>query len=208
MDSPQDRREVKRERTREAFVQAAARIIEREGDEAAAVRRVAHEAGYTLATLYKYVANQDELLWRARSTLVRQVALDLSVASPPKIDSWDALRHEFERFVLYFIERSKVFSFLYGRSLDAAAKPAEAAPEDEALAAAMAPAAAFLAGRPGCSPQSASEALELASYALMGLLTIAVGGNDGMDSEALRGALTRLCRTLARATGDDHDRIE
>lgn len=203
MDTAGDRKDVKRGRTREAFVQAAARIIEREGDEAAAVRRVAHEAGYTLATLYKYVANQDELLWRARSALVRKVALDLAVASPPEIDSWDALRHEFERFILYFTERPRVFRFLYGRSLDAAAKPAEAAPENEALAAAMAPAAAFIAGRPGCPPQAAAEALENASYALMGMLCIALGGNDGMDGEALRGALTRLCRTLARAAGDD-----
>ncbi len=208
MGTSHDRREVKRERTREAFVQATARIIEREGDQAAAVRRVAHEAGYTLATLYQYVANQDELLWRARSALVRKVALDLAVASPPKIDSWIALRDEFERFVVYFMERPRVFRFLYGRALDPAAKPMAAASESEALAAAMAPAAAFLAGRPGCPPQAAAEALENASYALMGMLCIAVGGNDGMGGEALRGALTRLCRTLARATGDDHDFIE
>lgn len=203
MDEARDRRAVKRERTREAFVHAAARIIEREGDESAAMRRVAHEAGYTLATLYKYVSNQDELLWRARSALVRKVAVDLAAASPSELDSWAALRDAFERFVVYFMERPKVFRFLYGRALDAAAKPPEASPESEALAAAMAPAARFLSDRLGRSPQAVGEALETASYALMGMLAVAVGGNDGMDVAALRGALERLCRTLARAADED-----
>lgn len=195
------RREIKRDRTRRAFVDAACRIIEEEGIEAATVRRTADEAGFTLATLYKYVSCMDELLWQVRSEFIERTAEHFAGGVPRRIDDWAGLREELRRFLTYFLERPRIFRFLYGVTLDPAARPDPAAGNQEALAAAMAPAAEFLGRR--CSGEAAArEALGTAAFALMGMLCVALGGNDAMDGEATDRSLDQLCATLRRAAGE------
>jgi TetR/AcrR family tetracycline transcriptional repressor len=64
--------------TREAIVDAALRVLEREGAEGLSMRRVADELGTGPASLYWHVANKEELI----NLLVDRVASEIEVPPP------------------------------------------------------------------------------------------------------------------------------
>lgn len=72
------RRERRRSRpplTRDVIVQAALRVLDREGLEGVSMRRVAEELGTGAASIYWHVANKDELLGLVFDRVVGEVAL-------------------------------------------------------------------------------------------------------------------------------------
>jgi AcrR family transcriptional regulator len=64
--------------TREAIVDAALRVLEREGADGLSMRRVAEELGTGPASLYWHVANKEELI----NLLVDRVASEIEVPPP------------------------------------------------------------------------------------------------------------------------------
>jgi TetR/AcrR family tetracycline transcriptional repressor len=64
--------------TREAIVDAALRVLEREGTEGLSMRRVAEELGTGPASLYWHVANKDDLI----NLLVDRVASEVEMPPP------------------------------------------------------------------------------------------------------------------------------
>lgn len=73
--------------SREAIVEAAIRIVDKEGYDAVSMRRVAQEFGTGAASLYAYVANRDELM----DLVVDRVMGESRIANPnpaPDVDDW------------------------------------------------------------------------------------------------------------------------
>jgi len=70
--------------TREAIVDAALRVLEREGTDGLSMRRVAEELGTGPASLYWHVASKDELI----NLLVDRVASEIQVP-PPEPARWE-----------------------------------------------------------------------------------------------------------------------
>ena len=64
--------------TREAIVDAALRVLEREGADGLSMRRVAEELGTGPASLYWHVANKDELI----NLLIDRVASEIETPAP------------------------------------------------------------------------------------------------------------------------------
>jgi AcrR family transcriptional regulator len=64
--------------TREAIVDAALRVLEREGTDGLSMRRVAEELGTGPASLYWHVANKDDLI----NLLVDRVASEIELPTP------------------------------------------------------------------------------------------------------------------------------
>lgn len=198
MDTSSRHKQLKKDRVRQVFVETVCRLVSREGVGAVSVRRVADEAAYALATLYKYFRNLDELLWYARIEMINAVASHFQSRMPVKIDSWDELKTELAAFLAYFAERPTVFRFLYFHSLDPASRPAGASGNEAELAASMAPVVGFLAGK--AAPDKAADivvaGVSVVAHSLMGMLSLLIGGNDAMDKEALDDGLERLCVML------------
>lgn len=186
------RKHIKQYHIRQAFIATAARIIAAESPEAVTARRTAEESGYALATLYKYFRNLDELLWHARIRLIDETVAHFEGRLPGAIDNWDSLKDVFLSFLAYFMDRPKIFRFLYGYRLDPAFRPEGSSGDLGALGAKMAPVAAFLA-----KSAIAESAMAVAVYSLMGFLAVYMGGNDKPDpaeGEALAGHLCAVLR--------------
>lgn len=71
--------------TQRVIVDAALRVLEREGSEGLSMRRVAEELGTGPASLYWHVANKDELI----NLLIDRVASEIALP-PPDPDRWEA----------------------------------------------------------------------------------------------------------------------
>jgi AcrR family transcriptional regulator len=84
--------------TQEAIVDAALRVLEREGADGLSMRRVAEELGTGPASLYWHVANKDELI----NLLIDRVAGELEMP-PPDPARWQ------EQIKEWMIQARKVF---------------------------------------------------------------------------------------------------
>lgn len=76
--------------TREAIVDAALRVLARDGAEGLSMRRVAEELGTGPASLYWHVASKDELI----NLLIDRVANEIEVP-PPDVEHWQEQLKEF-----------------------------------------------------------------------------------------------------------------
>jgi AcrR family transcriptional regulator len=82
--SPDRRRRPQQERSRqtvERIVDAAARVLERDGDRAASTNRIAEEAGVSPGSLYQYFADRDDLLL----AVTRRVVADFEARIVPAL---------------------------------------------------------------------------------------------------------------------------
>ena len=80
---PRRRRPTKAPLTREAIVDAAMRVVDREGAAALSMRRVAEELGTGPASLYWHVANKDALI----NLIIDRVAGEIHLPEPDP-DRW------------------------------------------------------------------------------------------------------------------------
>ncbi len=77
---------------RDAVVEAAIRVLDRDGAEGLTMRRVAEELGVTAGSLYGHVANKEELI---------QLVLDeLFAEVPPLVDDGSPWQEQMKRFAM------------------------------------------------------------------------------------------------------------
>lgn len=108
------KKDQKRLRVKQYFIESAKEIIFKEGSEHVTVRRVADLAGYTYPTLYHYFSDQNELLWEVKKVMVQELAEilqkrvgDLSETGIKRI------RLIFQIYIAYYFENPNVFKFFY-----------------------------------------------------------------------------------------------
>jgi AcrR family transcriptional regulator len=117
---------LKSQRVRTYFVQAAKTIILEEGVENVSVRKVADAAGYTFSTIYNYYGSQNELLREVKEDMIKDLVLYMRETLPAKASTVDDIKKQNRLYVQYFIENPNVFSFFYSYRLHPAQnKPAE-----------------------------------------------------------------------------------
>jgi AcrR family transcriptional regulator len=82
-------RKVDHKERREAFLAAAYRTIKKKGVDAATIRAVAREAGFTTGALVHYVSSKDKLLVQASEYSARDVRADMEAAEalPDKLEA-------------------------------------------------------------------------------------------------------------------------
>ncbi|MDZ7628251.1 MAG: helix-turn-helix domain-containing protein [Parvularculaceae bacterium] len=84
-------RQARSEATIAAIVEAAAQILERDGEEAATTARVAERAGVSIGTLYQYFADRDAVLAavirRDRETVSTEIARRIAEGSPKNAEA-------------------------------------------------------------------------------------------------------------------------
>lgn len=84
-------RQARAEATMEAIVEAAAQILERDGEEAATTARIAERAGVSIGTLYQYFADRDAvlaaLIRRDRQTVGAEIMLRIAEGNPSNAEA-------------------------------------------------------------------------------------------------------------------------
>ena len=117
---------LKNQRVRAYFVQAAKKIILEEGVENVSVRKVADAAGYTFSTIYNYYGNLNELLQEVKADMIKDLVQHMAETRPSKVSDVEDIKKQNRLYVEYFIQNPNVFSFFYSYRLHPVQKkPAE-----------------------------------------------------------------------------------
>jgi len=105
--------DIKAERTRSYFLEAAKEIILSEGAESVSVRKIAGKSGYSYATIYHYFRDLDALLFEVKNSLIQDMMKNLGGFG--MTDRWtlDQVKQFNRVFLGYFIHHPHVYNFLY-----------------------------------------------------------------------------------------------
>lgn len=124
------RQNLKRQRMKIYFLDAAKEMIANEGIESISVRKVAEIAGYSYATLYNYFEDLNELLWEVKQVMIS----DLVVLIQQKIQhislDKEGIKRLFRVYCSFYFENPHVFKFFYFHKLSQPSKN----PEDKGMA--------------------------------------------------------------------------
>lgn len=110
-----DKKEIKRERIKTYFLEAAKKVIIEEGVENVTIRKVAHIAGYSYATIYNYFADLNELLWETKLLMI----IDLIEIINSRINlkkynyNIDGIKKVMRTYISYYMENPNILKFFY-----------------------------------------------------------------------------------------------
>lgn len=102
---------IKKDRIRSYFLDAAKEIVSSEGAEGITVRKVAERSGYSYATIYNYYQDLNALLWDVKIALTNDLRDFMKNAQ--KSFSNPDIKAIFHVYVSYYIENPNIFRFLY-----------------------------------------------------------------------------------------------
>jgi len=112
------KKDQRKQRTYQRFVDATKDIIVAEGYEAVTVRKVADITGYTYPTLYHYFGDLNELMWEARSYMIREMAKTLPLKMQHVASGIKGIKEIFRIYMDYYFQYPNVFKFFYFSSLN------------------------------------------------------------------------------------------
>lgn len=177
------KKELRRQRNRAYFLDAAKHIIITEGVEGVSVRRVADAAGYSFATLYKYFADLNELLWETKQDMILDLVKTMQGNKRKNFMNRDCLKQLFRDYTTYYLKNPNVFKFFYFHKLTQPDRPgAEAEPDFNGM---MATAFQGLV-KEGKLKESEVEVVgRTCIYTVHGLLTLYFSGNGELTEEGV-----------------------
>ncbi len=108
----EDKKELKRNRIRTYFLEAAREIVLKEGYENVSVRKVAEMAGYSYATIYNYYKDLNQLLWEVKESMIGDVFRTLQMKMDNTSEGIDGVKQGFRIYISYFLENPNIFKFL------------------------------------------------------------------------------------------------
>jgi len=180
---------LKRQRIKDYFLEAAKALIINEGVENVSVRKVADDAGYSFATLYKYFADLNALLWDVKQSMLLDFTKYLKEQSPGNPLDASGLKKVFRIYTAYFIEHPYVFKFFYFHMLTRPQQQGEEAPDFDAMT--RAAFQGFVAS--GQLQQADIETVaRTCIYTVHGMLTLLFSGNGDLTASSLHEELDRI----------------
>ncbi|MEX1376262.1 MAG: TetR/AcrR family transcriptional regulator [Eubacteriales bacterium] len=183
--SKDDKKAIKSQRVKDAFAQTAKDIIEQSGVQAVSVRKVAEQSGYSLRTIYNYFTNLDELLWHTRDLMLADIA-EYFMNQNGEIKNDDDLKKIFRLFMDYFIQNPNVFFFFYCYPLDkSVTRSNKKIMNEPQVQAKFAQTFQYMMQRGGYSMEAVGKATYTIIYALYGMLTLYLSGNDELTLDAI-----------------------
>lgn len=124
--SANEKQNLKNQRVRSYFIEAAKNIIVKEGAENVSVRKVAEQAGYTFTTIYNYFKDLNELLLETKNAMILELMNYMKGLLPVKVYNLEDIKKLNRLYIEYFINRPNIFTFFYSyriRPVDAATAP-------------------------------------------------------------------------------------
>lgn len=109
--------EIKEERMRRYFIEAAKEIIRGEGIKAVSARSVAEKAGYSYATLYNYFADMKDLIFFCVDDFLNECLKAAEEESRGASPGRERLRIKLRAFLNYFVQYPGIFELCFVESV-------------------------------------------------------------------------------------------
>ena len=113
-----DKKNLKRQRIKMYFLEAAKEIIINKGVENVSVRKVADIAGYSYATVYNYFADLNALLWEVKAVMVNDLNESIQKKMDQSLYDINGIKRLFRVYIAYYFENPNIFKFFYLCSLN------------------------------------------------------------------------------------------
>ena len=111
------RQNLKRQRMKMYFLDAAKEMIANEGIESVSVRKVAEVAGYSYATLYNYFEDLNELLWEVKRVMINDLAAFMQKKIHHVSLDKEGVKRLFKIYCSFYFKNPHVFKFFYFHKL-------------------------------------------------------------------------------------------
>lgn len=177
-------KDIKEERIRKLFAETAKKMILESGVESVSVRKIAKEAGYSLRTIYNHFKNLDELLWLVRDFLIVDIAMH-NLKESQGLHSSSDLSASYKKYMQYYLSNPNVFRFFYFHQLGEQERSSEKTQSDSILEKEVEKTCQFISRTGGFSISQSSLIYRLFTYAVHGMLMLAITGNDDLKAEQL-----------------------
>ncbi|MDF2891544.1 MAG: uncharacterized protein K0R80_1911 [Clostridia bacterium] len=120
-----DKKDIKKQRIKMYFLEAAKDLILAQGVESVSVRKVAYMAGYSYATIYNYFEDLNDLLWNVKSLFIKDIGAYMHNKVNEPLYDVDGIKRLFKAYIAYYYENPNVFRFFYFHLLRKPEKEAE-----------------------------------------------------------------------------------
>lgn len=110
---PEERQEIKKQRMKTYFLEAAIQAVKNDGADQLTVRKVADAAGYSYATIYNYFKDLNALLWETRQLMIQELVEDVKSKMSAPVKDKEDIKKVFKLYMGYFFEHPEVFRFFY-----------------------------------------------------------------------------------------------
>lgn len=110
---PEERQEIKKQRMKTYFLEAAIQTVKNDGADQLTVRKVADAAGYSYATIYNYFKDLSALLWDTRQLMIRELVETVKSKMSAPVKDKEDIKKVFKLYMGYFFEHPEVFRFFY-----------------------------------------------------------------------------------------------
>ena len=102
---------IKKERTKNAFIDTTVEMIIENGYEKATARDIASKTGYTTATLYKHMSSLDNVFWLVRNKIIDDLVDHIILKT--KHSRTKVIEKTFKEYVDYIVNKPNLFRFLF-----------------------------------------------------------------------------------------------
>ncbi len=179
-----EKRNLKRNRGKMFFLQAAKEMITREGVESVSVRKVADAAGYSYPTLYNYFEDLNELLWETKLFMIHELMEALQRKMHDPIEDKEGIKNVFKTYMEYYLTNPNVFRFFYFYSVHKPSRESEDAFADPDYGAMWKETfkSFVLSGR--LKPEDIEAVAKISIYAIHGMLTLSFSKNGELSDQA------------------------
>lgn len=188
-----DKIDLKSQRVKSYFLEAAKQIISSNGVEGISARKVAENAGYSYATIYNYFKDIDELLGETKALMVTDVMKYMQENMNFTPTCTEDLLRLFAAYVKYYLDHPNIFRFFYSYRLS----DAEALKEHYDFNTALNSSFRFLIDEGYIQETSAEDCAKSIIYAVHGLLALYFSGNS-LTKEILFADLEKIIRFMLR----------
>ncbi len=107
------RSELRRERNRDFFINAARSIVESEGLQALTIRKVSEMAGYSAASVYNYFGSMNSLLNAVKDSYAVDIMKYISQSHYTESDPVKKLEHSYRAFAEYLLQKPEIFRLIF-----------------------------------------------------------------------------------------------
>lgn len=108
-----DKKNLKRQRIKAYFLEAAKEIIINEGHEKVSARRVADMAGYSYATIYNYFKDINQMMREVKEAMVMELFGTLQKKMIRTAYDAEELKKGLRIYIEYYFENPNIFKFFY-----------------------------------------------------------------------------------------------
>lgn len=187
-----DKKNLKRQRIKSFFLEAAKDIIINEGHEKVSVRSVADIAGYSYATIYNYFEDLNQMMREVKGIMIVELFEALQKKMHRTAYDVEELKKGLRIYVEYYFQNPNIFKFFYFYSFGKPTGSTEEADYGIDYGSMWREAFKGLVQEGKMMEQDIEVVAKTLIYAMHGLITLCFSGNGDLTEEKVYEELDRI----------------